>query len=134
MRTFLVFFLCGCLIFSVLVPSSLGFQSDELFVDDDEFGLEGGRSPEAVRSRSQSSTTPPSARRRSSDFSGAGTIDSDSKVQFSLEHAFGDSDFSPAGSFSARLKTSNQGTQVLCCSASDIGFLFLFLVLVNFQC
>ncbi|KAK7815401.1 er membrane protein complex subunit 10 [Quercus suber] len=39
--------------------------------------------------------------------------DQDSKIQFSLEHAFGDSDFSPAGIFNARLKTWNHGAQTL---------------------
>ncbi|KAH7571317.1 hypothetical protein JRO89_XS04G0021700 [Xanthoceras sorbifolium] len=39
--------------------------------------------------------------------------DSDSKIQFSLEHAFGDSDFVSAGTFSARLRTSNHGGQTL---------------------
>ncbi|GLT31861.1 hypothetical protein SLA2020_065670 [Shorea laevis] len=36
-----------------------------------------------------------------------------SKIQFSLEHAFGDSDSVPAGTFSARLKTWNHGGQTL---------------------
>ncbi|GLT31862.1 hypothetical protein SLA2020_065680 [Shorea laevis] len=39
--------------------------------------------------------------------------ESDSKIQFSLEHAFGDSDFVPAGTFSARLKTWNHGGQTI---------------------
>ena len=126
MRAFLVFFLFICLSFAILVPSSFGFQSDELLVDDEEFGLEGGRSPVPVRTRSQPSA-PPSVRRRSSDFGGgSGGSDSDSKIQFSLEHAFGDSDFSPAGTFSARLKTSNHGAQVLYDSASDLGLGFFF--------
>ncbi|KAL6346413.1 hypothetical protein AAG906_033209 [Vitis piasezkii] len=112
MRAFLVFFLFSCLGFALVVPSSLGFQSDELLLDDEEFGLEGGRSPESFRVRSQPSG-PQSARRRSSDFGGGGGSDSDSKIQFSLEHAFGDSDFSPAGAFSARLKTSSHGAQTL---------------------
>ena len=127
MRAFLVFFLFSCLGFALLVPSSLGFQSDELLLDDEEFGLEGGRSSESFRIRSQPSA-PQSARRRSSDFGGGGGSDSDSKIQFSLEHAFGDSDFSPAGAFSARLKTSSHGAQVPYCSALDLvlGFFFGF--------
>lgn len=48
----------------------------------------------------------PSIRRRYSD------PDLDSKIQFTLEHAFGDSDFSSAGTFSARLKTWSHGGQV----------------------
>ncbi|KAE8714663.1 putative ATP binding protein [Hibiscus syriacus] len=93
------------LTFSLLSFSSCGFQSDELLVDDEEFGLEGSprhRSPETVLTRS-----PPVTRKRHSD------LDSDSKIQFSLDHAFGDSDFSPAGTFSARLKTWSHGGQSL---------------------
>ncbi|PPS20048.1 hypothetical protein GOBAR_AA00523 [Gossypium barbadense] len=74
---------------SFLSFPSCGFQSDELLVDDEEFGLEGApqhRSPEPIPTRS-----PP--------------------IQFSLDHAFGDSDFSPAGTFSARLKTWSHGGQ-----------------------
>ncbi|GMN26145.1 hypothetical protein TIFTF001_001194 [Ficus carica] len=88
--------------------SSLAFQSDELLVDDDEFGLEGGvqrKPPEVAHTRSPPAAT--STRKRFSD------PDPDSKIQFQLEHAFGDSDFSPAGTFTARLKTSNHGGQTL---------------------
>ncbi|KAH9670663.1 er membrane protein complex subunit 10 [Citrus sinensis] len=96
--------------FSLLLfcHSSLAFESDELLVDDEEFGLEGGSKPqikprEPAPTRSTTTTT----RRKVSD------QDSDSKIQFSLEHAFGDSDFVPAGTFSARLKTSSHGGQTL---------------------
>ncbi|KAJ7978282.1 ER membrane protein complex subunit 10-like [Quillaja saponaria] len=90
----------------LLSSSSLAFQSDELLVDDEEFGLEGGhhRSPDLAYTHSPPSTT---TRKRSSD------SESDSKIQFSLEHAFGDSEFLPAGTFSARLKTWNHGGQTL---------------------
>lgn len=95
--------------FSLLLfcHSSLAFESDELLVDDEEFGLEGGSKPQIkphdpAPTRSTTTTT----RRKVSD------QDSDSKIQFSLEHAFGDSDFVPAGTFSARLKTSSHGGQV----------------------
>ncbi|GKV27891.1 hypothetical protein SLEP1_g37010 [Rubroshorea leprosula] len=84
--------------------SSFQFESDELLLDDEEFGLEGAppRFPEPA-----SIPAARSSRKRHSD------SDSDSKIQFSLEHAFGDSDFSPAGTFSARLKTWNHGGQTL---------------------
>ncbi|CAL5340986.1 hypothetical protein CsSME_00025202 [Camellia sinensis var. sinensis] len=97
----------------VLVSSSLGaVQSDELLVDDEEYGLEGVRSPPDLltnTSPSASASAVPisSRKRRSSD------PDSDSKVQFSLEHAFGDSHFSLAGTFTARLRTSSHGSQTL---------------------
>ncbi|XP_059628636.1 uncharacterized protein LOC132271311 [Cornus florida] len=109
------FFVFSCLCFLLLVsPPLLAFQSDELLVDDEEFGLEGGRSPDLDLTITRSSPNPPqptirtqSTRKRSSD------TDSDSKIQFSLEHAFGDSDFSSAGTFSARLKTWSHGGQTL---------------------
>lgn len=100
---------------SALLSTSLAFQSDELLLDDEEFGLEGGvhtKSPDLTYTRS--SSTPPApapalpSRRRPSD------QDTDSKIQFELHHAFGDSDFSPAGSFGARLKSWSHGGQVRC--------------------
>ncbi|KAL3833885.1 hypothetical protein ACJIZ3_008621 [Penstemon smallii] len=102
-------FLLPFLVFNVLllITTSFAFQSDELLVDDEEFGLEGGPSPDLTTTRP--APTSPSLRKRPSD-SGS---DSDSKIQFPLEHAFGDSEFSPAGTFSARLKTSSHGGQTL---------------------
>lgn len=89
----------------LLATTSFAFQSDELLIDDDEFGLEGGRSPDPP-----AATRPVTSARKRSVESGS---DPDSKIQFQLEHAFGDSDFSPAGTFSARLKTSPNGGQVV---------------------
>ncbi|KAL0358767.1 UNVERIFIED_CONTAM: hypothetical protein Sangu_0726100 [Sesamum angustifolium] len=91
-----------------LAATSSAFQSDELLADDEEFGIEGGRSPDPA-STTRPTYTPPSTRKRAFE-SGS---DPDSKVQFTLEHAFGDSEFSPAGTFSARLKTSSHGGQTL---------------------
>ncbi|KAI0496240.1 hypothetical protein KFK09_022551 [Dendrobium nobile] len=92
-------FLFVALIFSC---SSLGFQSDELVIDDEEFGIEGGRATDPVHAIPTS--TPASRRRVDLDSS------SDSKsVQFTLEHAFGDSAYSPAGTFTVRLKTWSHG-------------------------
>ncbi|CAA7041802.1 unnamed protein product [Microthlaspi erraticum] len=97
----------------LLFSSSLAFQSDELLIDDEEFGLEGAnpRSPETEFADSTASFSPPkqtpTTRKRYSD------PDLDSKVQFTLEHAFGDSGFSSAGIFSARLKTWSHGGQTL---------------------
>ena len=96
------------LVFSLLLTSLLAFQSDELLVDDEEFGIEGGHTRPSDTAYAQSS--PPVAtttnRKRFSDSA------SDSKIQFFLEHAFGDSDFVHAGNFSARLKIWNHGGQV----------------------
>ncbi|KAL6504011.1 hypothetical protein OROGR_025934 [Orobanche gracilis] len=97
-------FLCVSLLLST---SSFGFQSDELLLDGEEFGLDGGRSPDPARATRTLSTSP-TARRRSFDLGS----DPDSKIQFALEHAFGDSDFTPAGIFSARLKTFSHGGQL----------------------
>ncbi|PQQ09369.1 ER membrane protein complex subunit 10 [Prunus yedoensis var. nudiflora] len=93
---------------------AVAFQSDELLLDDDEFGLEGGlhtKSPDLTYTRS--SPPPPSPPTSSTSREEVFRSDSDSKIQFQLHHAFGDSDFSPAGTFSARLKTWNHGGQTL---------------------
>ncbi|PKI45101.1 hypothetical protein CRG98_034485 [Punica granatum] len=95
--------LLGLAVVLVGLRPSTAFQSDELLVEDEEFGLEGSAAD--IPYARPSAPTP--IRRRSSD------PDSDSKIQFTLEHAFGDSDFSPAGTFSARLKTWNHGGQTL---------------------
>ncbi|KAF8365235.1 hypothetical protein HHK36_032752 [Tetracentron sinense] len=109
-------FLLGiCICLSLMILSSASFESDELLQDDEEFGLEGGRPPRDLHYVNPNRSPPPSTltptttttRKRSSD------QDSDSKIQFSLDHAFGDSDFSPAGFFTARLKTWNHGGQTL---------------------
>ncbi|KAG4922534.1 hypothetical protein JHK86_051347 [Glycine max] len=90
---------------TLLLTCALGFQSDELLLDDEEFGIEGGRT--SFDSDSHPPSTASTSRKRLSDSS------SDSKIQFPLQHAFGDSDFSDAGNFSARLKTWNHGAQEL---------------------
>lgn len=120
-RSFFLLILAIC--FSLLITKPLAFQSDELLAGDEEFGIEGGKSPDL--DLIQSSIPPPKptgptqpTQKRHVD------PDSDSKVQFSLEHAFGDSDFSPAGTFSARLKTWSHGGQVLL-------FFYLFVCLVG---
>ncbi|XP_071920969.1 uncharacterized protein [Coffea arabica] len=96
---------------SFLLTSSFAFQSDELLVDDEEFGLEGGSgSTPDVGSTIPARPSQP-ARKRSPDFSSGSDLDS--KVQFTLEHAFGDSDFSPAGTFAARVKNSPHSGQTL---------------------
>ncbi|KAJ1686118.1 hypothetical protein LUZ63_017508 [Rhynchospora breviuscula] len=88
----------------LLFSSALSFKSDELpFNDDDEF--EGVRS-----SPGPASVAPPVRRRPDLDISSA----SDSKsLQFSLEHCLGDSEFSVAGTFTARLKSWTHGAQTL---------------------
>ncbi|CAK7340169.1 unnamed protein product [Dovyalis caffra] len=93
----------------LLVISSLhAFQSDELLVDDEEFGLEGGnRQPKERIPDPVVPTRSTPTRRKYSD------SDSDSKIQITLEHAFGDTDFFPAATFSARLKTWSHGAQTL---------------------
>ncbi|KAM1312771.1 hypothetical protein ACFX2F_016887 [Malus domestica] len=73
-----------------------------------DFGLLRSSSPDLTFTRSthlSPSTTASTTRKRLSD------LGSDSKIQFQLHHTFGDSDFSPVGTFSARLKTWNHGGQ-----------------------
>lgn len=91
--------------------TTFAFQSDELLADDEEFGLEGGRSlPDSFSIPSPL----PSAAARKRHQSSLPDSDPDSKLHFSLEHALGDdSDFTPAGTFSARLKSSHHGGQTL---------------------
>ncbi|PWA78003.1 hypothetical protein CTI12_AA049180 [Artemisia annua] len=89
---------------SSISPSS-SFQSDELIADDEEFGLEGGR--DVIPPPQIQSPPPKASRKRSSD------SESDSRLQFALEHAIGENDeFTHAGTFTARLKTSAHGGQV----------------------
>lgn len=107
---FILFFSCSCI--------SSAFQSDELLQDDDEF--EGVRSPDFGHLNPKSS---PITRKQSSSDPDSSSISSDSKVRFSLDHAFGDgSDFSPAGTFTARIKTLNHGGQVLPSPSLPISF------------
>lgn len=86
-------------LFLLSSSSSSGFESDELLLDEEEFEGVSPRSSEPAPTRS-------TTRKRLSD------PESDSKIQFTMEHAFGDSDFAPAGTFSARIKTSTHGGQV----------------------
>jgi hypothetical protein len=105
------------LFLTFFITLSQAFQSDELLLDDEEFGLEGGR-PQSRQSPNIAATTTTATptRKRIPDSA------SDSKIQFTLEHAFGDSDFSEAGNFSARLKTWSHGAQVCSSSSTVISF------------
>ncbi|CAH9051536.1 unnamed protein product [Cuscuta europaea] len=90
----------------------LSFQSDELLVDDEDFGLEDGVQIGSTHPDIGTASPPPpsqvqSTRRKSS------ATDGDSKIEFYVEHAFGSSDFLPAGTFTARLKTSSHSCQKL---------------------
>lgn len=97
--------LCVCFA-AAFLPRSAAFQSDELLVDDEEF--EGVKPPEPEYAASVRSSHPTTRRKADRDAGAA-----DSKVQFTLEHALGsDGGFSPAGIFTARLKTSSHGGQV----------------------
>lgn len=94
-------------IFLAIVSNSLAFRSDEL-QDDEEWGLIGGRSPESDFAR-----PPKFPRSSTAGHSDVLSTSSDSKLNISLEHAFGYSDFSPAGYLTARLKPSSHGGQTL---------------------
>uniref|UniRef100_A0A0E0F4J5 ER membrane protein complex subunit 10 n=1 Tax=Oryza meridionalis TaxID=40149 RepID=A0A0E0F4J5_9ORYZ len=96
---------------SLAAASASAFQSDELLLhDDDEFEGAGARptpaSPAAAAAVS-------SSRRRPGDSNAAAAGHAESSaVQFALEHDLG-AGFVPAGSFSARLKSSAHGSQTL---------------------
>ncbi|XP_073013328.1 uncharacterized protein [Typha latifolia] len=91
----------------LLFSSSCSFESDELLLQDDE-EFEGFRSPGPDHVKA--TRPPPTPIRRRADLDSP----SDSKaIQFPLEHAFGDSDFSAAGTFTARLKSWSHGGQTL---------------------
>ncbi|XP_044500245.1 ER membrane protein complex subunit 10-like, partial [Mangifera indica] len=83
-------------------PYSSAFESDE-----EELSIEGRGQPAHPAQPHDPATTRSTTRKGFSD------SESDSKIRFSLEQAFGDSDFSPAGTFSARLKISSHGDQTL---------------------
>ncbi|GKV30361.1 hypothetical protein SLEP1_g39177 [Rubroshorea leprosula] len=100
-RVILAFFLT----LSLFSFPSFQFKSNELLLDDEEFGLK-GTPPHFPEPASIPAATRSSRKRHSESESG-------SKIQFSLDHTFGDSDFVPASTFSARLKTWNHGGQTL---------------------
>jgi hypothetical protein len=101
------------LLLPLLLLSVRAFQSDELLLhDDDEF--EGGIRPTPVPSQPASpAPVVSSPRRRSADAAQAAGASESNAVQFTLEHDLGaGAGFTPAGSFSARLKSSAHGSQV----------------------
>jgi len=141
MKTWLVllFFVLG---FSFRNVASL--NSDELPQDDEEWGFVGretssrlggggigGEKTGQGSSSSSSIRNVGESRRIGSTMSSSTTspsslgVPGDKKIQFDLEHCFGDSEFTPAGSFSARLRTLPHGRQVcllpLLCTGWSLG-------------
>jgi hypothetical protein len=126
MKTWLVllFFVLG---FSFRNVASL--NSDELPQDDEEWGFVGretssrlgggGIGGEKTGQGSSSIRNAGESRRIGSTMASSTTspsslgVPGDKKIQFDLEHCFGDSEFTPAGSFSARLRTLPHGRQTL---------------------
>lgn len=94
----------------ILSLTAAAFKSDELLLnDDEEFESVGAR----LSPPSPPAAPAVSSRRRSADASSPGAGESNA-VQFTLEHDLGaGKGFVPAGTFSARLKTSSHGTQTL---------------------
>lgn len=83
------------------------FRSDEL-QDDEEWGLVGGQ-----HSEGDFVAAPPKRKSATRTVLPAENIPADSRIQFPFQHAFGNSDFTPAGYFTARLKASPHGGQTL---------------------
>ncbi|GLJ30643.1 hypothetical protein SUGI_0606820 [Cryptomeria japonica] len=107
MEWFLKCLVVATLAFLVSSGAAYAFRSDEL-QDDEEWGLVGGQHREgdfvvAPSKRKSSSRTVPQA----------DNIPADSRIQFPFQHAFGNSDFTPAGHFTARSKASTHGGQTL---------------------
>ncbi|CAM6110307.1 unnamed protein product [Calypogeia fissa] len=103
------------LVFFATQGGAAAFQSDELSEDDDEWGLVGGISAPPTPPKVAELTTKPasSAMKSSSGGSRVNTPSTDRKVQFTLDHSFGGSEFSLAGVFTARLRDSVKGGQTL---------------------
>ncbi|XP_048569719.1 ER membrane protein complex subunit 10-like [Triticum urartu] len=101
------------LLLSHFLSLAAAFQSDELLLhDDDEF--EGTRASSTPSLRPPSTPPVVSSRRRSADATQAAGASESNTVQFTLEHDLGAGlGFGPAGSFSARLKSSAHGSQTL---------------------
>ncbi|KAF8701649.1 hypothetical protein HU200_033491 [Digitaria exilis] len=103
--------------------TAAAFQSDELLLNDDE-EFEGVGARPATPSPPAAPTVS-SSRRRSAEATSAGVGESNA-VQFTLEHDLGGGEgFTPAGTFSARLKTSAHGTQVRLGSALVVSLICL---------
>ncbi|CAL4993801.1 unnamed protein product [Urochloa decumbens] len=102
--------LAALLLLSLSLTAS-AFQSDELVLNDDEEFEGVGARPSAPSPPTAPSVT--SSRRRSADAASAGAGESNA-LQFTLEHDLGNGKgFVPAGTFTARLKTSAHGSQTL---------------------
>ncbi|KAM3293934.1 hypothetical protein ACQJBY_037064 [Aegilops geniculata] len=101
------------LLLSHFLSLAAAFESDELLLhDDDEF--EGTRASSTPSPRPPSTPPVVSSRRRSADAAQAAGASESNTVQFTLEHDLGAGlGFAPAGSFSARLKSSAHGSQTL---------------------
>ncbi|CAO2141480.1 unnamed protein product [Urochloa humidicola] len=103
--------LTDLLLLSLSLTAASAFQSDELVLNDDEEFEGVGARPSAPSPPAAPAVT--SSRRRSADAASAGAGESNA-LQFTLEHDLGDGKgFVPAGTFSARLKTSAHGAQKL---------------------
>jgi hypothetical protein len=106
--------LAALLLFSLYLTST-AFQSDELVLNDDEEFEGVGARPSAPSPPVAPAVS--SSRRRSADSASPGAGEPNA-LQFTLEHNLGGGKgFTPAGIFSARLKTSAHGTQVRLCFA-----------------
>eukprot|EP00252_Welwitschia_mirabilis_P006338 TRINITY_DN17190_c0_g1_i1.p1 TRINITY_DN17190_c0_g1~~TRINITY_DN17190_c0_g1_i1.p1 ORF type:complete len:304 (-),score=49.64 TRINITY_DN17190_c0_g1_i1:321-1232(-) len=98
--------------FALLLWKSLAFESDEL-PDDEEWGFTGrDKSVDSEVTRPSLSSLSASEIRKPR-FPSSAESSADSKINITFGHSFSDSPFSPAGFFTARLKTFPHGGQTL---------------------
>eukprot|EP00246_Nothoceros_aenigmaticus_P012416 TRINITY_DN3842_c0_g1_i2.p1 TRINITY_DN3842_c0_g1~~TRINITY_DN3842_c0_g1_i2.p1 ORF type:complete len:302 (-),score=39.28 TRINITY_DN3842_c0_g1_i2:729-1634(-) len=109
-----------CLLLLISAVSISGFQSDELSVEEDEWAQAEVTAPVTEKPILRQSVGSSGDELRStgevSRATGSASADrpaADQKIEFLVEHSFGDSRFSPAGVISARLRLTSQGRQSL---------------------
>lgn len=104
--------LVPCLLLLISATFIDGFQSDELSVEEDDSEATPVTAPVIEKPVLRQSVSSAGEVLRSTGGASADGPTHDRKIEFNVEHAFGDSRFTPAGMISARLRTTSQGRQV----------------------
>lgn len=105
--------LVPCLLLLISATFIDGFQSDELSVEEDDSEATPVTAPVIEKPVLRQSVSSAGEVLRSTGGASADGPTHDRKIEFNVEHAFGDSRFTPAGMISARLRTTSQGRQSL---------------------